>query len=137
MEIHQQLTDNQFEQQFRDCTIDPAVFTHEAHLRLAWIHIRQYGVEQAISNICTQLQNFTRSLGAADKYNTTLTIVAIRAVDHFYHKSNATSFNDFITAYPRLKHNFRELIAAHYGFDIFQSEEAKRQYLQPDLLPFT
>jgi hypothetical protein len=38
--------------------------------------------------------------------------------------------------FPRLKTNFRELMACHYGFDIYTSEKAKMKYLEPDLLPF-
>lgn len=38
MKTHHQLNDQQFEEQFQNCTFDPTLFTHEAHLRLAWIH---------------------------------------------------------------------------------------------------
>lgn len=137
MEAHFTFTDNEFEQQFNTCTLDPAVFSHEAHLRLAWIHITKYGTDQAIENICTQLLDFVDAVGARDKYNKTLTIAAIKAVYHFINRSNAGNFNDFIEQNPRLKYNFRELIAAHYGIDIFHSETAKREYVEPDLLPFT
>jgi hypothetical protein len=136
MNSHFDLTDSAFEQQFKSCTLDPALFNHEAHLRLAWIHIRQYGVEQAIENICTQLIAYTSHLGASDKFNKTLTIAAIRAVYHFMQKTTAVTFDDFIRQFPRLKTNFRDLIAAHYAQNIFKSEMAKREYLEPDLLPF-
>jgi hypothetical protein len=137
MNSHSDLTDAAFEQQFQTCTLDPALFSHEAHLRLAWIHIRQYGVEQAIENICTQLIAYTSHLGASDKYNKTLTIAATRAVYHFMQKTAAGSFADFIRQFPRLTTNFRDLIASHYTQDIFKSDLAKREYLEPDLLPFT
>lgn len=117
--------------------MNPAIFNHEAHLRLAWIHITKYGVDQAIENICTQLLDFVKAVGAEDKYNKTLTIAAVRAVYHFINKSETGNFNDFIGQNPRLKYNFRELIAAHYGIDVFNSETAKREYVEPDLLPFT
>ena len=42
MEQHYTLTDNEFEKQFQTSSLDPAIFTHEAHLRLAWI--KQIGV---------------------------------------------------------------------------------------------
>jgi hypothetical protein len=137
MNSHFDLTDTEFGQQFQTCTLDPTLFNHEAHLRLAWIHVKQYGVEQAIENICTQLIAYTKHLGASDKFNKTLTIAATRAVYHFMQKSNADNFHDFILQFPRLKYNFKELIAAHYAQDIFKSEIAKQEYLEPDLLPFT
>ncbi|MAX79885.1 MAG: hypothetical protein CL843_06895 [Crocinitomicaceae bacterium] len=135
-ENHFKLSDAEFELQFRNCTLNPADFSHEAHIRLAWIHIRQYGIEQAEKNIQTQLQQFVATLGATDKYHTTLTIAAVKAVYHFMLKAHATSFEGFITEFPQLKHNFKGLIEAHYSFDVYTSAKAKATYLSPDLLPF-
>ena len=136
MEKHLELTDAEFEYQFRNCTLNPDIFSHEAPLRLAWIHINKYGIEQAIENITGQLQAFVAHIGAEGKYNTTLTIAAIRAVYHFWLKSGSDNFTDFTAEFPRLKNNFRELLDCHYGFDIFQSDKAKQAYLEPDLIPF-
>ena len=136
MTSHSELTDLQFEQQFADLELDPAIFSHEAHLRLAWIHIEKYGIDKAITNICSQLKSFVQFLGVPEKYNKTLTIAAIRAVYHFKLKSNSNNFNDFITENPRLINNFKEIISQHYKRDIFNSALAKRTFVKPDLLPF-
>ncbi|MCB0640523.1 MAG: hypothetical protein KDC44_02750 [Phaeodactylibacter sp.] len=134
---HYDWTDTEFETLFATATLDPQWFSHEAHLRLAWIHLRQYGEAQAIQNIRMQLQRFVRKVGAADKYNETLTVAAVKAVHHFMERSEADNFMDFMLEFPRLKHNFRELIGAHYGFNIYDSPLARRQFLEPDLRPFT
>ena len=136
MQHHFKLTDAEFEQQFQACTLDPALFSHEAHLRLAWIHIQQYGIEKALENVPTQIIRFVDNLGAKDKYNHTLTIAAIKTVYHFTLKSVSNNFKDFIQEFPRLKSNFKGLLAAHYRQDIFMNELAKREYIAPDLLPF-
>lgn len=39
---HSELTDSQFEQAFENATLDPVMFNHKAHLRLAWIHVSKY-----------------------------------------------------------------------------------------------
>lgn len=39
MENHFQLSDTEFEEQFKACTLDSGLFNPEAHLRLAWIHV--------------------------------------------------------------------------------------------------
>ena len=136
MEKHFNLTDLEFESQFENCTLDPALFSHEAHVRLAWIHIKKYGKEKAVQNVCSQLFAFVNFLGASGKYNITLTVAAVKAVYHFMQKSDAGNFKDFIARFPRLKYNFKELMAAHYKTDIFNSALAKREFLMPDLLPF-
>lgn len=137
MELHFILTDDLFEEQFATGSLNPALFSHEAHLRLAWIHISKYGEATAIENVREQLQNFVRLVGAVDKYNDTLTVAAIKAVHHFMQQAPLPTFQEFITAYPRLKTNFKGIIQQHYGFDIFNSAAAKAAYLEPDLLAFT
>lgn len=137
MEPHLNLSDKEFENQFASATLDSTIFTHEAHLRLAWIHLVNYGEEKAIENITQQLQAYVLHLGASDKYNHTLTVAAIKAVKHFMQKEPITSFSEFISKHSRLKTNFKDLIAQHYGFDIFQLARAKEVYMEPDLLEFT
>lgn len=136
MEEHLYLSDAAFESQFEQCQLSPALFSHEAHLRLAWIHIRKYGIKKATENVQAQLLGFVTHVGAHDKYNITLTVAAVKAVAHFMAKSNADTFADFIVVFPQLKYNFKELMACHYSFDIFSSEEAKIAFLEPDLIPF-
>ena len=136
MEQHFELSDAEFEQQFSNCQLHPSLFSHEAHLRLAWIHIDKYGLEQATQNIQEQLQNFVAHVGATDKYHETLTVAAVQAVGHFMKSSEADNFKDFIVENPPLKTNFKELINSHYSFDIFNSSEAKTEFIVPDVLPF-
>ena len=135
-QMHWKLSDRAFEKSFADSSLDPELFDHEAHIRLAWIHIHQHGLDQAIENIKRQLKQYVKVLGAEDKYNETLTVAAARAVYHFMLKSKSTTFKNFIAEFPRLKYNFKELIDAHYGVDIYRSAEAKKKYLEPGLLPF-
>ncbi|MEM9077628.1 MAG: hypothetical protein AAGC43_11330 [Bacteroidota bacterium] len=130
------MTDSEFEKQFEVGELPPELFTHEAHIRLAWINIGKYGVENAITNIVSQIQAYTAKLGVPEKFNTTLTVAAVRAVYHFMLKNNAENFISFIKNNPKLKNNFKELMASHYGFDIYNSPLAKQRYLKPDLLPF-
>ena len=136
MQDHYKLNDVEFVRQFKNGSLDPKLFSHEAHIRLAWIHINNYGIDIAIENIDEQLLKYTTSLGAKDKYNKTVTVAAVRAVYHFFLKSKSDNFKNFILEFPRLRDNFKDLLDSHYGFDIFKSEVAKKEYLEPDLLPF-
>ncbi|MCW3075768.1 MAG: hypothetical protein JWO32_377 [Bacteroidetes bacterium] len=136
MEPHFELSDEEFESKFRNCTISAEIFSHEAHLRLSWIHITKYGLVSAIQNICIQLKAFVDFAGEKDKYNKTLTVAAIKVVNHFIKKSNSLTFESFISEFPRLKFNFKDLMNQHYRLDIFNSVEAKIKFIEPDLMPF-
>ncbi|WP_336517671.1 hypothetical protein [Pollutibacter soli] len=134
---HSQLNDKSFLWLFEICRLDPTLFTHEAHIRLAWLKIREAGVENASEDICRMLINYTNALGVRSKFNKTLTVAAVRAVWHFMQKENIDDFDLFVERFPRLKNDFRKLIDSHYGYDIFNNPMAKIEYMQPDLLPFT
>lgn len=136
MEAHRDLDDLSFLRKLEDCSLDPTCFSHEAHLRLAWLKLQNSTVEQAISEIRTLLQNYVAHLCAQDKYHETLTVAAVRIVYHFHLKSKAETFDTFIETFPRLKTNFKDLITQHYEFDLFSSEEAKKIYFEPGLLGF-
>lgn len=131
------LNDDEFEYLFANCLLVPECFSHEAHIRLAWIHVRKYGIDQAVKNVTSQIRIYTAHAGMANKYNETLTVASIQIVRHFMQKSGSQLFEEFISSNPALKHDFRDLISTHYGFDIFNSIEAKQRYLEPDLLPFS
>jgi hypothetical protein len=135
-EKHLHLTDDEFEWQFEHCTLDPKLFSHEAHLRLAWIHITRYGEQEAIFRICAQIKAFAQHLGLKDKYNHTVTVAAIKAVHHFMNKSLTNTFPAFIAEFPQLKNNFKALMDTHYKIDIYHSPKARLEYIEPDLAPF-
>lgn len=136
MTTHHDLTDAAFENQFTTLTLDPTLFSHEAHLRLAWIHIRRYGIEKAIENMCEQIQRFATHHGDSGKFNITLTVAATRAVYHFALRSTTNTFKDFIAENNRLLTEFKQLLSSHYATNIFTSDQARKSYLEPDLLPF-
>ena len=133
---HNQLTDSNFIEQFKNGSLNPQIFNHEAHLRIAWLYIDEFGIKQAEKNIQEQLQNFVEIVGAKDKYHKTLTIVAIRIVKHFIQKSKSNNFTDFIKEFPQLKSAFKELVNTHYSYNIFSSDKARTEFLKPDLLNF-
>lgn len=136
MEAHCHYSDSRLMLAMENAALDPSVFTHEAHLRWGWLLIESYGLEMAIKRACYQLKHYTAQLGVEDKYNETVTIAAIRAIQHFRLKSGNESFYEFISRATRLKTSFKELISVHYSEDIFKSKRAKQKYLEPDLLPF-
>jgi len=136
MASHFELSDSDFIKQFDACELNPTDFSHEAHLRLAYLNIKHYGIEKAEINIQKQLKKYVDFVGAKDKYNKTLTIAATKTVYHFMLKAKSDNFKELLMEFPQLRSHFKELMECHYSFDIFNSEKAKTEYLQPDLVPF-
>ena len=136
IEKHYQLSDEEFEQQFQNCLLSPVLFTHEAHLRLAFIHILKYGESIAIKNITSQLKNYVIFAGEKGKYHETITVVSIKEIALRMNSSHQKDFRIFIQEFPELLNNFKSIINNRYSFDVFQSNEARRHYLKPDKLPY-
>ena len=136
MKTHRALPDHEFLARLQSATLDAGLFNHEAHLRLAWLHLKQNKKDEAIANTCNVIAHYVNVLGAFDKFNKTLTIAAVEAVHHFMGKTRADSFERFIEDCPALATNFRDLLQTHYSFDIFSSNSAKSNYIAPDLVPF-
>lgn len=136
MTNHYQYSDIEFTNRFKAASLSPVLFDHEAHLRLAWIYIHDFGLDTAIVMVKTQLINYVQHLNALDKYNETVTVAAVKAVYHFMQRSTSDNFKDFIDEFPRLKTNFKSILEQHYQIDLFNSELARSTFLEPDLLPF-
>ncbi len=136
MEQHLWLTDEAFTAQFENCTLKPELFSHEAHLRIAWLYLCKYNEQEAALIIADRLQAYVKYLGAAEKFNYTLTIASVKAVHHFMQLCRHDTFTGFINEFPKLKYNLKELLATHYSIDIFNSQTAKNQWLEPDLSSF-
>lgn len=135
MEPHFSLTDAEFERVFETGSLDPALFTHEAHIRLAWIHIKNYGLDRACYNIVNQLHDYVKALGVENKFNLTLTIASLKIINDFMGKSNAALFTEFIGEFPQLITHFRELLAQHYSDEIF-NDNAMQNYMALDIMTF-
>ncbi|MEM6724316.1 MAG: hypothetical protein AAF598_09780, partial [Bacteroidota bacterium] len=91
------MTNTQFETAFRDLSLDPQLFDHVGHLRLAYIHLKQYGEDQAIENICQQIPAFASHHGAPEKYHCTLTVADIKSVHYFMQHSPEASFYQLLS----------------------------------------
>ncbi|MGB5692559.1 MAG: hypothetical protein WBM43_08145 [Flavobacteriaceae bacterium] len=133
---HYSYTDDQLLSGLKKATLNPSLFSHEAHLRWGWLLLQKFGRDKAINRACVDLKNYTKVLGVPDKYNETVTAAAIGAIAHFRKKSQVENFVSFIKENPRLLTSFKELMENHYSNDIFNSTKARQSYQDPDLCPF-
>lgn len=133
---HTQYSDQEYETIFASFKLKPGMFSHEAHLRLAYIHIKKYGAAQAEINMCEQIKGFAESLKVYDKFNKTVTIASIKTMDHFMQKSQTHSFSQLMEEFPQLLADFKGILGKHYSYNVFADKGAKKEFVAPDLLPF-
>lgn len=136
MESHFDYTDSEFLLSMESLKFPAQIFTHIAHLRLGWLLIKKHGLKFGIIHMEQLLKAYTKKNSAEDKFNKTLTVASMQAVNHFINRSQYSSFEDLIIEFPRLRTSFKDLLLTHYSKEILLSQTAKKTYLEPDLLPF-
>jgi hypothetical protein len=105
---------------FELCEYRLEEFGHGEHLKVAWTYLQLYGYDIALDRMRGGLKRFSA-----------------------HH--NKTGYNETITAFwmrklqqrcaVDLKAIPKEMLFLHYTRDRVMSDEAKRQWIEPDLLP--
>lgn len=124
------LTDEQFLEGFEERALKS--FSHQDHIRLAFIYARCGGVEAAVAG-ARKIREFAADAGAAGKYHETLTVAWARIIAHLAAASPGIAFPAFVKAHPELQD--RGLLLRHYSEPRLWSEEARACFLEPDRLP--
>lgn len=128
------LTDEAFLAAIEAATYPGKDFGHRAHVRLAWLCLREHGFEAGLERIRGLIQRYAAALGATGKYHETLTRawaervqVALEAVP------DAASFDAFLESRPELGDS--RLLERHYRKATLDSAEARAGWVPPDVEP--
>jgi hypothetical protein len=127
--------DLRFRSNFETGTIEPAHFDHRSHVRLAYVYLTENDTEAALAKFRAALRGFLAHHGIApSKYHETMTRAWVLAVRHFMEKSaSAESADAFIEMNPLLLDS--RIMMTHYSADLLFSEQAREQFVEPDLDP--
>ena len=127
--------DREFLGQFEDCSLDPARFDHQGHLRIAFLYLELYPLEDAIENACHGIAAYARSLGATGKFNRTMTEAIMRII-HPRLAGWTGTFEAWLACNPDLVRDMRGLLLRHYSKELLDSENARRFFVPPDIRAF-
>ena len=131
------MTDEAFFDSFMHCTLPSPEWTHEAHIRLAWLTLSKLPYPAALDRIRTGIRTYNDNvLKKAIAYHETITVVFTRLVaagreplpvDH--------AFADFKLAHPLLFDRTLPALLRHYRRETLFSSVARADFVPPDLLP--
>ncbi len=134
---HWDYSDDQFLEKFISGSLNPGLFSHEAHIRLAYIFISRIGEERAIDETCSAIKGYVDHLKIEGKYHETITVVAVKLVAKAMRDQSYDDIRAFLDSNPDLINRFKEIVQSHYSFDVFNDSSARAQFVEPDLLPFS
>ncbi len=126
--------DRTFRTAFETFAIAPEEFSHEAHVRLAYVYLAEFDFDVAVERMRESLLKFIEHNSIPrSKFHETLTRAWIFAVRHFMNKSSSSSAGDFITSNPELLDS--KIMLTHYSATVLYSTDARAAYVEPDLDP--
>jgi len=133
------MNDDQFLAAFEARTLDE--FHHRDHIKVAYLYLRRYPLEDAITKVRTGLQALAVAWGAPvddleKGYHETVTQAWVRLVDRALSDAGAAESADaFCDQQPKLMEKTH--LHFYYSRERLTTWEAKRKFVEPDLAPFT
>jgi hypothetical protein len=83
--------------QFECGTVDPTVFDHKSHVRVAYALLRRDGFIDALITYARCLRSLTEKAGVPEKFNVTITVAYLSLIAERLHGRAYADFEDFIT----------------------------------------
>jgi hypothetical protein len=127
------MADEDFRAAFLERRLDARDFDHRAHLRVAWLMLSRYPLEDAVERICWGIERFATHCGASEKYHRTLSEALVRIMASYGAGTSAMTCDEFTRANPELISDVRGMLARHYSPERLGSPEARQRLLAPDL----
>lgn len=127
------MSDEEFLNAFLACTLAPAQFNHLGHVRIAWIHMQRYPLDQAVLLTCAAIRAYATHLGAAAKFHWTVTEALMRLLHQGGAADRRMDWHAFIAHNEDLLMNAHSQLARHYTAPALEAGRAS--FVAPDLLP--
>jgi hypothetical protein len=124
------MNDTEFLKQFEQCTLPKENFKHKSHLRIAWLYLSQYSLDEAITRITEGIIRYASSIGASHIYHHTMTLAWVYFVHHAM-SSKESDFESFINHHAYLLD--KKLPLQYFSTALLESEQARKQWVDPDL----
>ena len=127
--------DREFISLFESCELSPTEFNHRGHIRLAYIYLTEHDDDTAYQLMRDSLIRFITHNGVdISKYHETITRAWVLAVRHFMENDTGSeSAKEFIANNPKMLD--KEIMMTHYSAELLFSNEARGEFVAPDLDP--
>lgn len=126
------MTDDEFLAAFEACTLPRPLWTHEAHVRMAWLYLTRLPFADALERIRGGIRRYNASLGNAAGYHDTITVAyACLLAARLAPGEDFAAFGD---RNPDLLDRTMSALKRYYSDERLNSAEAREQFVGPDLM---
>ncbi len=131
-------TDRELWDSFVDASVSPDDWNHEAHVRIAYLHLRQFSFEEALELVRTRIQRLNESHGTPESlergYHETITQAFMRLIASAIIDAEPCNSREFCEQHPRLLQ--KRVLLDYYSRERIVSFKAKHTFVSPDLKQF-
>ncbi|MFO0848521.1 MAG: hypothetical protein U0871_08195 [Gemmataceae bacterium] len=127
------MTDDEFLAAFETGTLPKPAWTHQAHVRMAWLYLTRLTVEQAVQKARVGIRAYNAAQGNQTGYHDTVTVAFVRLIAS--RLTAGEGLGAFLERNPDLLDRHRPPLLRHYSRDRLESAEARARFVEPDLLP--
>lgn len=127
------MDDDAFLDAFERGALQDHGFGHRDHLRMAWLYVRRYGLDQATARAGAGLRNLAALHGHPERYSATRTAVWAALVAHHFREAPGLGFEAFLERFPLLLDG--RLLEAHYSPGLLASDDSRVRWVGPDRRP--
>lgn len=117
---------------FETRELDPSGFRHGDHVAVAYQMLRKYDFMEATLKYGESLNAIATKAGAADKFNTTITLAFMSLIAERMAGDGDCGYQDFIARNPDLLS--KNILSRWYSPKRLKSDQARRIFLMPDKL---
>ncbi len=123
--------DLDFLEMFEQCSLGKQCWTHEAHIRMAWLQMeRSSSFDEALERIRKGIMTFNSSVQSVG-YHETITIAFARLI-HSMRQERTTQgdWRDFLKHHADLLS--KDCLLEYYTADVLASDEARQRFVEPN-----
>jgi hypothetical protein len=124
------MTDEEFLRALEECSLPESRFGHCAHVRAAYLYLREGDFAAALARISRAIRNYAGHLGKPDRYHETMTVAWLALIQqHIHERGNGGCWENFARENAELLQP--GLLLQYYAQSELHSELARRVFLLP------
>jgi hypothetical protein len=130
-----EMTDSEFLTAFETKTLPRPLWTHAAHLRMAYLYLNVASYADALPRICDGIRAYNAAQGNFTGYNETVTVAFARLVAGRLNERPALTFADFERENADLFADGLHVLLRWYSYPVWKNPASREQFLEPDKEP--
>lgn len=130
------MRDAEFLKAFESCCLPEDQWTHEAHVRMAWLYLQQLPLPLAIPVVREGIKRYNASLNKPLGYHETITQAFLHLISgRIQNGEGPPSFAIFCSQNRDLLDRQMTALLTHYRKETLFSQLARETFVCPDLSP--